>query len=400
MTVTTESELVTPLTLAIVTRTFWPLSGACELAIVDLAAELQRQGHQVDVTTIRWRRNWPSQLQLCGVPVTRLARPRQTAWGNFRFQRQLVRALASQANLDGVIVFGLSDESLGQARELRKLPVIIRADYRQTAYPHWTQLRNKKSLTALERAAAVVVDSEYSAVKLNTYGLSGDRIHVIPDGVVPNPATVRSTTEQVNARMALSNAHPILSIEPGHPLVVCGSPLDDDGGVLDLIDAWKSVMQVMPQAKLWLLGDGSHGAQIWQRICALDLVYSVIMPGYFDQLQPVFAAADLYVHPLRTERSCSLLVRAMNNGLCPVAVESNFTQKLVTRSATGLVTVAGNPKAIAEALIHGLENRDLRRRLGNAARASVAKSHSLEEQVKKYVRLITQQPQTIPTSPL
>lgn len=383
------------LALTLVTRNFWPQSGAAELAVIDLACELARQGHDIDVITARWHKNWPASFQIRGLPVTRITRPGAGAWGAFRFQRQLSRSIAQHRMPDGIIVFSLGDETLGRVAGLQNTPIIVRVDYRNVPYPKWTQLQNKKTFASLARASAVAADSVLSASRLEAHGVDPNKIHVIPDGVAPTENQIRTTTDQVNARVALSNAHPILSIDPGHPLVVCAAPIDDDGGVNDLIQAWKLVTQEMPKAKLWLLGDGSHGSQIWNLICSLEQVYSIILPGFFDDLQTVFDAADLYVHPLRSSRACSQLCRAMNLRLCPVAVESEYTRPLIKKDENGLVTTAGNPNALAEAILHGLRRRDLRRRLGNQAQVSIAKSHSIEEQATKYLQLINPHPQTI-----
>ncbi len=385
----------TRLALSLVTRNFWPQSGAAELAVIDLACELARQGHDIEVITARWHKNWPASFQIRGLPVTRVASPGAGAWGAFRFQRQLSRTISQRRKPDGIIVFSLGDETLGRVANLQDTPIIVRVDYRNVSYPKWTRLRNKKTFASLARAAAIAADSALSASRLEAHGVDPNKIHLIPDGIAPPENPFRTTTNQVNARMALSNAHPILSIDPGHPLVVCAAPLDDDGGVNDLVHAWKFVTQEMPKAKLWLLGDGSHGSQIWNQICSLEQVYSIILPGYFDDLETVFAAADLFVHPLRTSRACSHLSRAMNNGLCPVVVESEYTQPIIKKDETGLVTPAGHPKALAEAILHGLRRRDLRRRLGNQAQLSIAKSHSIAEQATKYLQLINPHPQTI-----
>lgn len=394
MSVSTANES-SGLALTLVTRNFWPQSGAAELAVIDLACELARQGHELELITARWQKSWPASMQIRGVPVTRVARPGQGPWGVFRFQRQLSRTIGQRKKPDGIIVFGIGDETLGRVAALHGIPLVVRVDYRNTPYPKWTQLRNKKAFSSLVRASAIAADSPLSASRLEAHGVNSQKIHIIPDGVVPRDNAIRTTNDQINARTAMSNAHPILTIDPGHPLVVSAAPLDEDGGVLDLVEAWKWVSQEMPKAKLWLLGDGSHGLQIWDRICALDQVYSIILPGYFDDVQAVFAAADLYVHPLRTERACSFLSRAMNEALCPVVVESNFTRPLIEKNVTGLVTTAGNPTALAEAILHGLRQRDLRQRLGTQAKASIVKSRSIEEQATKYVQLINSQPQKI-----
>ena len=203
--------------------------------------------------------------------------------------------------------------------------------------------------------------------------------------------TTHSGAGQARARQALSDAHPILVIEPEHPLVVTAAAMDNDGGLLDLVSAWPTVLSSFPRAKLWCLGDGSHGPELWNSITARDLVHSIIMPGYFDDLEVVFRAADLYVHPLRTDAGCRGLTRAMSCQVCPVATSTLFTKELVEKNKTGLVTAKSNPQALAEAIIHGLKNPELRNRLALAASTRVLEKLAIAKQAKAYVRLITKQ---------
>lgn len=385
-----------PLHITLVSRRFWPCSSSTELAVLELASELKRKGHAVNVITVRWQRKWPARFSIQGIPVTRITRPSGSVWSGFRFQRHLIRTIAEQSpSPDGVIVFGLGDEALGRVKELQQKPIVVRVDYRQTPYADWLPLRTQKVRQALERATAVFADSEFSAQRLVSYGVPTELVNVVPDGLHPCTNTTRTTAEQIAARLAVSNAHPVLSIEPKQPLAVCGSPYDEDSGVMDLLEAWKQILHQYPDAKLWLLGDGRLGSKVWKQICALDLVYSVIMPGYFDDLETVFAAADIYLHPLRTNRACSMLVRAMGHGLCPIATETEFTRPLVQANVCGLLVPAGQPHSLAQGILQSLDHRDLRYRLGNAARTRITESHSIREQAKTYAQLIARSLQTI-----
>ena len=360
------------------------MCGPSEQNALNLAVALRELGHDVSIVTARWEKKWPRHFQIQQIPVERIARPGQGPWGSFRYQRQLSRSLSEKCPLDGIIVFGMTEENLTKSRRLRDIPIIVRLDYRQAPYSQWTHLGHRKQLAVFERVTQVAVDSEFSANTMTALGLHREKLEVIGDGLVPD-ATERSTALQVQSRIAVSNAHPVLSIDPNQPLVLAGAPLDDDGGMADLIDAWAEVVQSIPKARLWLLGDGPLGNRLWSKICSMNLVYSVILPGYFDELRPIFDSADLFVHPLRTGRACHVLTQAMNARLACVATETDFTSNLIEKNKTGIVTPAGNPQAMAEALMHGLKNRELRRRLGNAARDRVLECFSQTKIVECYL---------------
>ena len=377
--------------MAIVSRKFWPMCGPSEQNALNLAVALRDLGHHVSIVTARWEKKWPRHFQIQQIEVDRIPRPGQGPWGSFRYQRQLARTLTEKTPLDGIVVFGLTEENLTKIRALRGIPIILRLDYRQFPYPKWSLLKNRKQRAVFEHVRQVMVDSVFSANQLAAFGIPLDKIHVIGDAVVPDDEQ-RSTALQVQSRIAISNAHPVLSIDPNQPLVLAGAPFDEDGGANDLIDAWSQVVKAFPKARLWLLGDGPRGKKLWSKICSMNLVYSVILPGYFDELRPIFDAADLYVHPLRTGRACHVLTQAMNARLASVATETTFTASLIEKNKTGIVVPPGNPKAMTEAILHALKNQDLCRRLGNAARDRVVKSHSQSNIVHRFLEnLVTGQ---------
>ena len=314
------------LRLVIVTRRFWPMSGSVELAVGDLASHLKNLGHDVQIVTARWGKNWPSYFLIREVPVFRVTKPTAGPWGSYRFQRAVHRFLdqlfENDQPVDAVIVFGLGQETDTVLRNLSQnnpsATVLTRVDSKIDAYHRWSLNAIRRTLFGLDRVTGVIADSDLTRERLLRFGVDEDIVRVIADGVSAVD-TNRSAAEQGRARQTLSDAHPILAIEPDQPLVVTAAAMDNDGGIMDLVAAWPTVLSTYPRAKLWLLGDGSHGPQIWNSITAKDLVHSIIMPGYFDDLEEVFKAADLYVHPSRTDAGCSGLTRAMASHLCPVA---------------------------------------------------------------------------------
>ena len=56
------------------------------------------------------------------------------------------------------------------------------------------------------------------------------------------------------------------------------------------------------------------------------------MPGFFDNLSLVLDAADLYIHPLRTQSACCVLETAKAMGICTVETSSLDELKSATRS--------------------------------------------------------------------
>ncbi|QEG20582.1 glycosyltransferase family 4 protein [Mariniblastus fucicola] len=369
----------TPQRIAIVTRRFWPISGPTEHFIADLGDHFSGAGNHVRLFTSAWQKGWPTECSFREFDLRRLSRPSSGPWGTYRYQRALIREL-DLFQPDAVLLFG-SGEDLPPVRKLvgDSVPCVVRIDHRAVVRTNRTIQKNLR----LNLADAVICDSLRTRNELVMRKTAlPQRVELVSDGVTCRAEPERSLLQQANSRTALGDAHPILRIDPAQPLVVTGAPLNGDGGVCDLVRAWKIVLESFPKAKLWILGDGPRSRKVWDTISDHDMIYTAIMPGYFDDLDEIFQAADLYVHPMRGAVNCRCLLEAIANGVCPL-VTDNSTESIakrdpdgrrigemieVQRDSTGIIAPPGNPVALGEAITMALRNSDKRLELGaNAA---------------------------------
>ena len=371
---------MTPQRIAIVSRRFWPISGPTEHFIADLGDQFSIAGHQVRLLTAAWQKGWPSECSFREFEVRRLNRPSSGPWGTYRYQRALVREL-DHYQPDAVLMFG-NGEDLPVVRKLvgDSIPCVVRVDHRAVSQ----KIRSSQKSLRLDLADAVLCDSLRTRNELVLRkAVLPQKVELISDAVQYQDEHQRSLLQQADSRTALGDAHPILRVDPAQPLVVTGAPMNGDGGVCDLIKAWKIVLESFPKAKLWILGDGPRSRKVWDTISDHDMIYTAIMPGYFDDLDEIFQAADLYVHPMRKPVNCRCLLHAIAKGVCPVVTGSSTEpipkrnsdgQRIgetiqVQRDATGIVAPHGNPTALGEAITMALRNSEKRAELGSNAAA-------------------------------
>ena len=392
--------------IAIVTRRFWPVSGPTEHFIADLADAFTFCGHEVELFTAAWQKNWPAECSFREFGMRRLARPSSGPWGTYRFQRALLRGLEA-FEPDAVLMFG-NGEDLAPVRKLfgDSVRCIVRVDHRAVA----GMSRLTQKAIRLDLADSVICDSlrtrnELSSRKL----LLPDNIHIVTDGTPYRIQHRRSLVQQANARTALGDAHPILRIDAAQPLVVTGAPMNGDGGVADLVRAWSIVLESFPKGKLWILGDGPRSRKIWDTISDYEIVYNAIMPGYFDDLEVIFQAADLYVHPMRQTVNCRCLFEAIASQVCPLVTASSLEavpardaegrvtsdQAEVKRNETGIIAPAENPTALGEAIVMALRHGDTRAQLGANAAAAFQPAVEIIRIAKVFLEAVlgVQQPQ-------
>jgi glycosyltransferase involved in cell wall biosynthesis len=380
-----------PLRIAIISRRFWPFSGSTEFAVSDLASAIRRTGHHVEIVTVRWEKSWPQNFQFREFPVRRINRPLSGAWGSFRYLRNLIRYL-NEIQPDGIIVFGLGEESWTIAKSFgSKTPLVIRIDNHVLGCRDGKANLNQRQITALNAANQVIVESQWTAERLRLNpAVKQARIEVVTDGITIDHQHQRSIARQGAARVAISDAHPMLMIESTQPLVVCGSPMNGDPGMIDLVNAWPAIQQRFANAKLWIFGEGSQSRQVWDQIEENHLIDSVVMPGSFDHLSVVFAAADIYVHPLRSDQTCGFLARAQVSGVCCVATATGANRPMIDDDVNGILVPAGDRNALTSGIIRGLSNVDLRDRLGRAAMKSSAPTHDVDKLLPHFLRPIVE----------
>jgi glycosyltransferase involved in cell wall biosynthesis len=154
--------------------------------------------------------------------------------------------------------------------------------------------------------------------------------------------------------------------EPGKVLVLYVGRLVREEGLEVLADAW--LRAGLDDAVLTAAGAGP-----------LRLPGTRLGPVARDELPALYAAADLLVLPSVRTRTFTepwglVTNEAMHQGTPVVATDAvgAVAGGLVRDGRNGLVVPAGDPEALATRIRLLAHNRDLRERLGDAARADVA----------------------------
>ncbi|MEM9413302.1 MAG: glycosyltransferase, partial [Planctomycetota bacterium] len=275
---------------------------------------------------------------------------------------------------------GLGDEATAVLRSVDELvPVVLYVD---ESYVGVSKEIHRKHVENCLSADAIVANS--AAVKKRLESITEmPPIRMIEPAVQPYAPAQRQVI-----RHAISNAHSILRIQNEQPLAISICQFGDDCGLVEIIEAWPKVIEDHPDAKLWLVGEGPCADQIWQRIVDLGLSYSVLLPGYFDALNDLFSAADLYIHTGGTTQSGDGLVRASLTGIRSVAIRNWVTEDLSERNPRFSVTLTERTK-LAESVSHAFNQavQNLDNRNPGPQNHSQAKL-SCRRQIEDYLKLL------------
>ena len=226
--------------------------------------------------------------------------------------------------------------------------------------PHWRRLlkvQGSWEAAAARRARSVVTASAYAADRLaHGYGVPREKIAVVPEPF---------DFDRWQARLPTLDREPIvLAVGHAYPRKNYGS----------LLRAWPTVIQQRPDARLVMVGHGPEQAEL-QRLAAGQP--SVSLRGHvpFDELQRLYAQAQVFCHPSRQENFGIAVVEGLAAGLGVVVHRQPAVMETVAGVAGTWVTDTMSPQNLSEALLAALDGppswpdtrlADLRARLDTA----------------------------------
>lgn len=227
------------------------------------------------------------------------------------------------------------------------------------------------------RFDAVVAVSEEIRSKLA--GIYSETVlSSIPNGIkLPNAL---SGNERSSARKALAvNDNAFVFAAVGRMVPVKGFDM--------LLQAW-SALQSNAELELILAGDGAE-LELLKKLSEDLSLSNVRFLGYQHDIRKVFAACDALVISSHHEGIPLTLLEAMALEIPVVATEVGGIVEVATDDEDALLVAPGNPERLGAAMLRLIEDADLRRRLGSAARARVEGAFNINKIVNKYEMLYT-----------
>jgi glycosyltransferase involved in cell wall biosynthesis len=253
---------------------------------------------------------------------------------------------------------GYADLLGGPAARSLGIPTV--ATIHSHAPPTATRERVKVRMMTLARrasAARVIAVSESARLAYLASGADRpDRVVVLRNGIAgrPEPGAGRGVREELGFAaddlvVAMASS---LRREKAHDVALATARL---------------LLPRFPALHLLVVGDGPLRSQIERAAAPLD--DRVVLAGYRPDIMAVLDAADVLLHPSRSDTLPTAIIEAMACSVPVVATDVGGIGELVVSGTTGTL-VAGPPAApaLAAALAPLLRDPGLRRRMGTAGR--------------------------------
>jgi glycosyltransferase involved in cell wall biosynthesis len=210
---------------------------------------------------------------------------------------------------------------------------------------------------ALRRADVLITASDYLAEQLVEAGFARSGIRVVPPGRDVAPPPEGPVQDLRNGRRAA-----FLTVANWLP----------QKGILELLEAFARLPADM--GTLHFAGDESaeaaYGARVRSRLTEGDLTGRVVVHGALarEDVAALYRAADVFVLPASRESYGTVWGEAMAFGLPVVGWRAGNLPRLAEDGREGLLVEPGDVEALSHALMRLALERDVRARLGAAAK--------------------------------
>lgn len=209
----------------------------------------------------------------------------------------------------------------------------------------------------LRRADAVTVICQGLREEVIARGVPAGRVTVVPNAVDPE-AFVHPATDAAATRRSLG-------LEGAYVLGFIGSFFAWEGLAL-AIEAMPLILERRAEARLLLVGGGVHEPALREAVRRFGLEREVVFAGPVphSQVASLYDVVDLLVYPRLPMRLTHMVtplkpLEAMAMGKAMVASDVGGHRELIVDGETGVLFRAGDPRALAEAVLRVLDDPQL-----------------------------------------
>ena len=185
------------------------------------------------------------------------------------------------------------------------------------------------------------------------------RIDVLYNGI-QSPKVDADTTAQLRNELKISDKTLVLGTI---------ARLDPIKNHKMMLEAFALVLKAFPDTVLIIVGDGEERHNIEKRIQDLDIVNSVILPGYDPQPQHYLALMDIFLLSSLSEGTSMTLLEAMALEKPCVVSDAGGNKEVIINGDNGFVTENDDVEAFAKSIQTLLTDNNLRQKMTKNALA-------------------------------
>jgi glycosyltransferase involved in cell wall biosynthesis len=354
---------------------FPPIGGGGAAVVAGLSRQLVASGHEVDLVTMQWRDSAPYEevngVRVHRVPCIRRSKSNCTPLEAFTYVANglpYVKRLLRERSFDVVHShFILPDGLLAwRVHRLTGLPYVITAHGSDVPgyNPHRLKLAHRLVQPVwrmvVRGASRIVCPSSVFEQLVVSHNLGPRKTLVIPNGLEVGEYSPRGD----------------------EPRVLVVTRMLERKGVQYLLQALHDT-PIEPEVNI--VGDGPFLPELRRQ--AEELRSPARFRGWIDnrspELRDLYERSSIFVFPSEAENFPVVLLEAMAAGLAIITTEGTGCAEVV--GDAGFLIPAKSPKAITGAIRQLIDDPDLRRRLGAAARRRIEENFTWTAVTNRYL---------------
>ncbi|MEX0886930.1 MAG: glycosyltransferase family 4 protein [Phycisphaeraceae bacterium] len=343
---------------------------------VNTLPAMRDAGHHLTVVFLGPRHDAAARLEQRGIDAHFLGMRKWDVRAAFACQR-----LLDAAWHDAVHLHSFKSHLLGRlAAHRRGMPAIVHV-HDQTPMPPPLKLIQRRLGPAT--AALVGITEPVTEFARRAYAVPSGRCHTVLHGLDLTPflGTPRDVRDTLRRDLGTAPAAPVIGMVGR---VTAGK------GQRELLEAMPRVLARVPDAELWIVGDGPD-RQACERIARrLRLGPAVRFLGQRSDMPAILAAVDCVAMPSTLEEGFGFVaVEAMAAERPVIAFRTGGIAAAVRHEQTGILVPPANMAMFVDALVRCLLDNAWRVRIGTQGRVH-ASTLTLERHVQSMTRIFEQ----------
>lgn len=153
-----------------------------------------------------------------------------------------------------------------------------------------------------------------------------------------------------------------------------------------IIRALASILSVVPNTHLHLVGTGARKKDLKKLASELDVSNAVTFHGYLsdDELRERFRRAQVFVHASHSEGYSHIRLEAMASGCPVVGTRVRGAEEMISDGVEGYLVEPGSAEALVEPTVDLLRAPSKAREMGKNARERIEQKHDWEDVAAAY----------------
>ncbi len=333
-----------------------------------------RDRFRVSLVSLRKKDLSEETLDALGVDITYLERS--------KFDPRTLPALlriVDARQIDVLHLHGYGATTFGRlVGAWRRIPTIVHEHANLTDTPWYQKVADRCLEPATDIALAVSKSTADFVVRARE--IPAVKVKVVYLGVPLEEFSRERTVEEV------ASARRELGIAAGDFAIGTVTRLHESKGNSYLIDAAARVVVERPTARFFLVGEGPLLGDLQAQAAALGLADRFVFAGFQRDVARTLSAFDLVVFPSLWEGTPLTVFETLAMGKPVVATDADGLLDVLADGRDALIVPKRNAGALAEAIVHAMDDPAMRAGLGEKARLT-GRQYDIALFVRKMERL-------------